>query len=171
MRKIFLLATFLLLTINFTAAQAQTMPIKEMRVGGIGYGCLLEDVKEICGEPLKRETVMRERIHRVTWIYSPNFSVTAQTFVSRDLTPDEDMPVVGFSLKDNSLSTPSGITVGMSYNEVVKLWGRGEPCDFDGRRGFYYTPSNSQKPVTLTFYVDDAYIITAIVCQCAMRNA
>ena len=136
------------------------MPREEMYVGGVGHGCTLGYVKKIYGEPLERKIFDGVDIHGSTWIYSKYFSVTGRT--SQEAIAEEDLPVVGFSLKNNSLSTPSGLTVGMNYNEVVKLFGRGELYEYDGRRGYFYVPAYSGEPMTLTFYVDDAGTITEI---------
>lgn len=160
MKKIFIVALIVLSMLSCSTALASSMPREEMTVGGIGYGITPGNVKEICGEPLERRIFDGIDAHGSTWIYSPNFSVTGRT--SGSWQHEEDLPVVAFTLKDNSLSTPSGLTVGMSYHEVVKRWGRGELYDFDGRRGYFYVPNNSDVPMTLTFYVDAESTITEI---------
>lgn len=169
MKKIFLLATFLFFVTTFAQVSANSMPASEMRVGGIGYGSSLAQVKEIFGEPLDKETFTGDGVRVVTWIYSSYFSVTARTG-ARNTTPEENLPVVGFSLKysflpyenPDSPKTPSGITVGMNYNEVVKLFGRGELFELDGRTSYFYVPADSQVPMTLSFYVDENATITEI---------
>ena len=165
MKKFFALAIALLLATSFAAAQAEIfphgMPLEEMSVGGVGYGTSLARVKEIYGEPVDKEIFTGDGVRVVTWIYSEYFSVTARTS-DDDTTLEENLQVVGYSLKNNSLSTPAGLTVGMIYNEVVKLWGRGELVQDDGRRGYFYVPASSQLPVTLTFYVDEHAKITEI---------
>ena len=156
MKKFFALATALLF-VMLSTAQAEIyphcMPLEEMSVGGVGYGTSLGYVKEIYGEPVDKKIFTGDGVRVVTWIYSEYFSVTARTF-AEDTTPEDNLQVVGYSLKNNSLSTPAGLTVGMSYNKVVMLWGRGELVEDDGRRGYFYVPASSQLPVTLTFYVD-----------------
>ncbi len=158
--KKFFIALILLSVLSCATALANSMPREEMTVGGIGYGITLGNVKAIYGEPLERRIFDGIDAHGSTWIYSPNFSVTGRT--SGSWQAEEDLTVVAFTLKDNSLSTPSGLTVGMNYQEVVKLWGRGELYDFNGRRGYFYVPSNSDVPLTLTFYVDAESTITEI---------
>ena len=160
MKKIFLLATILLSVVSCSTAFANSMPREEMCVGSVGYGCTLGNVKAIYGEPLERRIFDGIDAHGSTWIYSPNFSVTGRTFGNS--VSEENLTVVAFALKDNSLSTPSGLTVGMSYHEVVKRWGRGELYEFNGRRGYFYVPSNSDVPMTLTFFVDAESTITEI---------
>lgn len=156
MKKFFTFATALLF-VMLSTAQAEIyphcMPLEEMSVGGVGYGTSLGYVKEIYGEPVDKKIFTGDGVRVVTWIYSEYFSVTARTF-AEDTTPEDNLQVVGYSLKTNALSTPAGLTVGMSYNEVVKHWGRGELVDDGDRRGYYYVPASSQLPVTLTFYVD-----------------
>ena len=156
MKKFFVLVTALLFAMLSTA-QAEIyphmMPLEEMSVGGVGYGTSLGYVKEIYGESVDKEIFTGDGVRVVTWIYSEYFSVTARTS-DDDITPEDGLKVVGYSLKTNALSTPAGLTVGMSYNEVVMHWGRGELVEDDGRRGYFYVPASSQLPVTLTFYVD-----------------
>ena len=156
MKKLFALATALLF-VMLSTTQAEIyphcMPLEEMSVGGVGYGTSLGYVKEIYGEPVDKKIFTGDGVRVVTWIYSEYFSVTARTS-AEDTTPEDNLQVVGYSLKNNSLSTPAGLTVGMSYHKVVMLWGRGELVEDDGRRGYFYVPASSQLPVTLTFYVD-----------------
>lgn len=156
MKKFFLLATILLFLPS--VAFAGIMPQSEMKVGGIGYGCELSYVKKIFGEPLDRQVFSGDGIRTVTWIYSENFSVTARTGMNDDR-PEEDLPVVAFSLKDDSLATPGGVTVGMFYNTVVRQWGMGEfLTDYDGRKAYFYTPNDTQVPLVFTFYVSEGKI-------------
>ena len=159
MKKFFLLAVMMIVAASVSTAQANSMPREEMCVGGVGYGCMFSYVKEVFGEPAERRTFDGVDVHGCTWIYSPQFSVTGRTFGNP---VSEEMTVVAFSLKDDSLTLPDGLTVGMSYNEVVKRWGRGELYEYDGRRCYFYVPNDSDIPMTLSFYVDDAATITEI---------
>lgn len=159
MKKFFLLAVMMIVAASVSTAQANSMPREEMCVGGVGYGCMFSYVKEVFGEPLERRTFDGVDVHGCTWIYSPQFSVTGRTFGNP---VSEEITVVAFSLKDDSLTLPDGLTVGMSYNEVVKRWGRGELYEYDGRRCYFYVPNDSDIPMTLSFYVDDAATITEI---------
>lgn len=154
MKKIFLLA-MMIVAASVSTVQANSMPHEEMCVGGVGYGCMFSYVKEVFGEPLERRTFDGVGVHGCTWIYSPQFSVTGRTFGNP---VSEEMTVVAFSLKDDSLTLPDGLTVGMNYNEVVKRWGRGELYEYDGRRCYFYVPNDTDIPMTLSFYVDDATI-------------
>ncbi|MBR2733876.1 MAG: hypothetical protein IKD80_06470 [Selenomonadaceae bacterium] len=159
MKKFFLLAVMMFVAVNVSTVQANSMPREEMCVGGVGYGCMFSYVKEVFGEPLERRTFDGVDVHGCTWFYSPQFSVTGRTFGNP---VSEEITVVAFSLKDDSLTLPDGLTVGMSYNEVVKRWGRGELYEYDGRRCYFYVPNDSDIPMTLSFYVDDAATITEI---------
>ena len=59
------------------------------------------------------------------------------------------------------ISTPSGFSVGMPYQAVVKKFGPGEKFkDYDGRIGYIYSFNNVVK--TLTFYVDKEEKISEI---------
>ena len=160
-KKFFVTLALIFSATIFSTASANSMPREEMYVGGVGYGCKLGYVKELYGEPLERKEFVGDGVRIVTYFYSKYFSVTTRT-AAEDISPEERFSVVGFSLKDNSLSTPSGFTVGMNYNEVVKLFGRGELYEYNGRTGYFYVPSDSGKPITLTFYVDDMDTITEI---------
>lgn len=155
MKKFFTLVTALLFVLSTAQAEIypHMMPLEEMSVGGVGYGTSLGYVKEIYGEPVDKKIFTDDGVRVVMWIYSEYFSVTARTSAD-DTTPEDNLPVVGYSLKTNALSTPAGLTVGMSYHKVVMLWGRGELVEEDGRRGYFYVPASSQLPVTLIFYVD-----------------
>ena len=161
MKKIFLLTTILFFMTSFAQVSANSMPISEMCVGGVGYGSSLGYVKKIYGEPVDKINFTGDGVRIVTLIYSEYFSVTARTG-AEDFSPEDDLPVVSFSLKNNSLSTPSGLTVGMNYNEVVKMWGRGEIFESEAGRSYFYVPADSQVPMTLTFYVDTDSTITEI---------
>ena len=152
MKKFFLLAVMMFVAVNVSTAQANSMPREEMCVGGVGYGCMFSYVKEVFGEPLERRTFDGVDVHGCTWIYSPQFSVTGRTFGN---SVSEEMTVVAFSLKDDSLTLPDGLTVGMSYHKVVLRWGRGELYKYDGRRCYFYVSNNSDVPLTLRFYVDN----------------
>ena len=56
-------------------------------------------------------------------------------------------------VKDKNITTPSGFSVGMPYQAVVKKFGPGEKFkDYNGRIGYIYGFNNDVK--TLTFYVD-----------------
>ena len=168
-KKTFSLATFLFFVTTFAQVSANSMPASEMRIGGIGYGSSLAQVKEIFGEPLDKKIFTGDGVRVVTWIYSSYFSVTARTFAN-DTTSEENLPVVGFILKysflphenPDSPKTPGGITVGMNYNEVVKLFGRGDLYELDGRTSYFYVPADSQVPMTLSFFVDANATITEI---------
>ena len=158
MRKIalFLCALFLLCQ---TAAFAHWMPSEEMTIGGIGPGNTLADTEKTFGKPEKIKRINEGPIRVVIYIYSPEFQVTART-MSDDKRPERDMPVVGFRLRNSSLSTPSGITVGLPYSDVAKRFGKVERSTDEPRASYSYKAKNSA--VEITFYVDDSDIITEI---------
>ena len=120
MKKILLLFTILLLNIN--VCFAHWMPESETFVGGVGPGCTLGYVKSIYGEPQQKKWFNGDGIRGVAYIYGPLFSITGRTW-NNDPRPENDLIVVGYSLKANNLSTPSGITVGIPYSTVSGMYG------------------------------------------------
>lgn len=138
---------------------AHWMPREEMYVGGVGAGCTLGYVKSVYGEPKEKRWFNSDGVRGVTYKYSEMFSITGRTG-NQDSRAEEDLLVVGFSLKDNSLATPSGLTVGIPYETVVGMFGRVEKSTFGGRTSYSYAAPKS--PIEMTFYVDSKGIITEI---------
>ena len=96
----------------------------------------------------------------MTYTYSPLFKVFGRTY-AQDTTPSEKMKIVGYSLKDKNITTPSGFAVGMPYQAVSKKFGTGEKfTDYDGRIGYIYSFKNGV--TTFTFYTDKNDVITEI---------
>ena len=80
---------------------------------------------------------------------------------AEDTSPDEKLTVVGYMVKDKNITTPSGFSVGMPYQAVVKKFGPGEKfTDYDGRIGYIYSFNSGM--TTLTFYVDKNDIVSEI---------
>lgn len=158
MRKILLILGLTILLCQ-SVAFAHWMPREEMYVGGVGAGCTLGYVKSVYGEPKEKHWFNTDGVRGVTYEYSDTFSVTGRTG-NQDPRAEDDLIVVGFSLKDNSLSTPSGLTVGIHYETVAGMFGRVEKSTFDGRISYSYPAT--QFPIEMTFYVDDKGIITEI---------
>ena len=157
--KKMLLAIVLLLLLCQSIAWAHWMPREEMYVGGVGAGCTLEYVTSIYGEPQEKRWFNTAGVRGVTYIYSDAFSITGRTGKD-DLRQEEELLVVGFSLKDNSLATPNGLTVGMPYETVSAMFGSVDKHTIGGRTFYSYGAPNSA--VELTFYVNDKGIITEI---------
>ncbi len=158
MKHCILLVTVILLTFH-SLAFAHSMPREEMYVGGVGAGCSLGYVSSIYGEPREKTEFRSDGVQVMTYVYSDTFSITGQTY-AEDLCAEEDLMVVGFSLKDGSLSTPHGIAVGMPYEKAVELFGYGVWFEAGDAVGYIYPAEGSA--VELTFYVDRQGIITEI---------
>ena len=112
----------------------------------------LAQVKTVYGEPASKDEFKGEGVRVVTYVYSPLFKVFGRTY-AEDTSPDEKLTVVGYMVKDKNITTPSGFSVGMPYQAVVKKFGPGEKFkNYNGRIGYIYGFNNDVK--TLTFYVD-----------------
>lgn len=142
-----------MLTILFSAnCFAHTMPESEMFLRGIGPKTTLAQVKNVYGEPANKNEFKGEGVRVVTYVYGPLFKVFGRTY-AEDTSPDEKLTVVGYMVKDKNITTPSGFSVEMPYQAVVKKFGPGEKfTDYDGRIGYIY--SFNSGVTTLTFYVD-----------------
>ncbi len=158
MKRILIILSLLLLTCPVPAL-AHWMPRSEMYVGGVGAGCTMGYVKSVYGEPKEKRWFDTDGVRGVTYRYSDTFSVTGRTG-STDPREEEELEVVGFSLKEDSLATPSGLTVGIPYETVAALFGPGEESRLGGRLSYSYTARN--QAVELTFYVDDQGIVTEL---------
>ncbi|MCR5176251.1 MAG: hypothetical protein K6C05_05315 [Anaerovibrio sp.] len=145
---------------SFSAAVfAHSMPRSEMYVGGVGAGCTLGYVQSIYGEPTRKDYATLDFVHIVRYIYSDTFDVIGRTAADYE-GEEENIPVSGFSLSDSSLTTPSGFTVGSSYEQIVATFGEGERVVINGETGYSYMATDS--PVELTFFVDRNNIVTRI---------
>ena len=158
LRKIILIIGLAVL-LGQSVAFAHWMPREEMYVGGVGAGCTLGYVKSVYGEPKEKWWFNSDGVRGVTYKYSDTFSVTGRTG-NQDSRAEDDLMVVGFSLKDSSLATPSGLTVGIPYETVAGMFGRVEKSTIRGRISYSYPAPKS--PIEITFYVDGKGIITEI---------
>lgn len=159
--KRIILSLLTMLTVMFSVSCfAHTMPESELFLRGIGPETTLAQVKSIYGEPAKKDAFKGDGVRVVTYIYSPLFEVIGRTY-AEDTSPEENIKVVGYSVKDKNITTPSGFAAGMPYQAVVKKFGPGEKfTDYDGRIGYIY--SFNSGVTTLTFYVDKNEIISEI---------
>ena len=139
-RILFLCAAIFLLC--QTAVLAHTMTRDEMYVGGVGRGCSLGYVASVYGEPADKKEFRGDGIRSVTYIYSPTFSITA-VGGARDVQPESDLRVNGFSCKDAYLKTPT----------MTKV-------DEDGRKMYIYDVYHGIQE--MVFYVDANEVITEI---------
>ena len=139
------------------------MPSAEMSLGGITpLVSTLRDVKGIYGEPSDKKIFKGEGAYVVTYIYGSDFRVVGRTGIPRDnsiVIVENNLPVIGYSIKANNLSTQSGIKVGMPYQKVVDLYGVGREYKKDGEILYYYSNKRMQ---SLSFDIDKNGIITKI---------
>lgn len=171
MKKILLLCFAVLLLCQATAF-AHTMPKEEMYIGGVGFGCTLGYVKDIYGEP--QEIIWKETgksgtkmgiTYYVTYKYSDAFKVIGRKH-ERDSSPEDEITVVSVILKDNSLSTPSGFTVGMPYAAIVEIFGEGQKYTHQGRTWYDYSGTRYLGALVMEVFVDSSDTITEIkVCS------
>ncbi len=149
MKKIFLFCSLFLMLL--TSAAFAAMPRDEMYVGGVGAGVTLGYVRSVCGEPMEVKHHRNEGIKSVVYVYSKAFRVTARVW-ARDEKPEDELVVTGFWLSDSSLATPSGITVGMSYEkDVESKFGPGREV----MRGDFKYIYDEEPGVQFQFYVDE----------------
>lgn len=145
----------------------QTIPEEEMYIGGIGLQATLGYVKSIYGEPAEKKgenDPYNLLNYNIIFNYSPSFTVYGITGRRQKNRQEEnDVRVWGIVIKDNSLTTPSGLTVGMPYKAVVDLFGevpakRTAKGDTYYEYGIYYQGGDT----TLNFHVDEVGNITMI---------
>ena len=160
MKRFFLVVLTILSILFSVTCFAHTMPESEMFLRGVGPKTTLAQVKTVYGEPASKNEFKGEGVRVVTYVYSPLFKVFGRTY-AEDTSPYEKLIVVGYMVKDKNITTPSGFSVGMPYQAVVKKFGPGEKFkDYDGRIGYIYSFNNVVK--TLTFYVDKEEKISEI---------
>ena len=160
MKRIFLYLLTMLTVMFSVSCFAHTMPESELYLRGVGPKTTLAQVKTIYGEPAKKDAFKGDGVRVVTYVYSPLFEVFGRTY-AEDTSPEEQLTVVGYSVKDKNITTASGFAVEMPYQAVVKKFGPGEKfTDYDGRIGYIYSFNSGM--TTLTFYVDKNNIISEI---------
>ena len=156
MKKL-LLALIIALSIPMSCF-AHWLPQSEMYVGGVGINCTLGYVKSVYGQPAEKKWFNFDGIRGVTYIYSPTFSITGRTG-NMDRRAEDELLVVGFNLKEGSLATPSGITVGMPIETVFGMYGRvPKTTSHDGRHEYIYSVGFRE----MAFYVNGSENITEI---------
>ena len=167
MKKILMVCFAVLMLCQATAFAARLIPKEEMYVGGIGLDCTLGYVKEIYGEP--KEVIRTESgkagskmgiTYYITYKYSDTFNVTGKRN-ERDSREENELRVNSVFIRDNSLATPSGLTVGMPYAAVVEMFGEGEKLTYQGKTWYSYSPNQGGIKL-LQFMVNDEGTITEI---------
>lgn len=100
-----------------------------------------------------------EQVRGVSYIYNANFSITGRTF-NTDPRAEKDLIVVGYSLKNNSLSTSAGLTVGIPYMTVAGMFGYGDR--FVNKDEVSYIYSWEDSLTSMEFKVDEKGLIKEI---------
>ncbi len=158
MKRILMLCCAVLL-LGQTMAFAHEMPDEEMRLGGIAAGDTLGYVKMIFGDPSSKNGFDSTDYHMMLYMYSPTFMVEGLTPKTNPLS-EQEMCVCNIILKDNSLMTPSGISVGTAYENVFAMFGKSSrESHIRGTNSYYYNGNGKY----IAFIVDDKGIITSIV--------
>ncbi len=167
MKKILMICFAVLVLCQATVFAADFIPKEELCIGGINLDCTLGYVKEIYGEP--KEVIREERgkagtkvgiIYYITYKYSDAFFVTGK-LSERESQGEDGARIVSILIKDNSLATPSGFTVGMPYSAVVEMFGERHKTTYKDVSFYSYSPDRGGNRI-ISFYVNDAETITEI---------
>ncbi len=170
MKRLLMICFAVLMLCQATAFAANTphfIPKEELCIGGISLDCTLGYVKEIYGEP--KEVTWKEKgkagskmgiVYYIMYKYSDTFIVEGK-LSEQDSQGENGARIVSIYIQDNSLSTPSGITVGMPYSAVVDMFGERHQMTYNGRVWYPYAQDRAGIRL-INFYVDDTNTITAI---------
>ena len=137
---------------------AHSYPLSEAYIGGVGPNCTLGYVKSIYGEPKSKRWFNTDGVRGVAYYYSPSYQVTGRTW-TKNAIPEDEFPVVGYTVKANNLSTPSGITVGVPYSTVEKMYGPGQRYVEKGKVKYLYDLPGQR---AIVFTINKKGIITDI---------
>ena len=164
MKRIWMICFAVLLLCQATVFAKHNIPEEEFCIGGITPGCTFEYVKNIYGEPNKKDwqedwSHAKTPHYYLTYDYAPSLLVTGLPR-EKSLHGELETTVQFITLKDNSLSTPSGLTVGMSYQIVVDMFGEGVKRTYKGNTWYSYGMGRSA--FAMLFFVDGNGIITKI---------
>lgn len=122
MKRILMLCCAVLLFCQ-TVAFAHEMPDEEMYIGGITVGDTLGYAKLIMGAP---EQIIRQKYTEkrdVEYLYSHEKLLVRGEMEWEKKVEEDDLIIWNISIHDNQWTTPSGMTTGMPYAEVVALFG------------------------------------------------
>lgn len=163
MKKILMLC-FAVLLLFQTMASARQIPREEIYIGGLSTGCSMGYVQSVYGAPQKKEWREDRRhprtvVYYVTYEYSPAFRVIGRTTKGQGYEEELDARVYFVIIEDDSLSTPSGITVGMPYKAVAEMFGESQKRVPTSNDAFY---QYSFKGLDMYFAVNNDEIITKI---------
>ena len=148
-----------------SVAEAHTMTLEERTIivvkadGGkaeIKPGNPLSEVSDALGSDYELKDFGGDGIRMASYIYGNKYNFYARTF-KNDVRAAEELKLTGYSIKDGSVETLSGIKVGMLYREVVDKFGPGEELNSryeknDGTIKYIYDLYNGVRE--LSFKVD-----------------
>ena len=153
-----------LLLLCQTIAFARQIPREEIYIGGLSTGCSIRYVLSVYGAPQKKDWREDRRhprtvVYYVTYEYSPTFRVIGRTTKGQSYEDELDARVYFVITEDDSLSTPSGITVEMPYKTVTEMFGEAKKHTPSSGNAFY---QYSYKGLDMYFGVNNEKIITKI---------
>lgn len=163
MKRILMFCCAMLLLCQ-TVAFARQIPREEIYIGGLSTDCTMGYVQSVYGAPQKKEWQEDRRhprtvVYYVTYEYSPTFRVIGRTTKGQGYEEELDARVYFVITEDDSLSTPSGITVGMPYKTVAEMFGEAKKHTPSSGDAFY---QYSFKGLDINFAVNNEEIITKI---------
>lgn len=164
--KRLLMICFAVLLLCQATVFAHEMPDDEMYLGGITAGVTLGYVKNIFGIPQQKIPSESPQYRFMVYTYPPSVVVHAETLKDNP-SSEEEMIVSSINVKDNSLTTPSGITVGTPYDSIKTMFGE---CsrEFQSRNKMVYFYQGNGKHIA--FVVDKNGIISAITVSVRTGN-
>ena len=163
MKKIMMICFAVLMLCQATAF-ARQLPQEELYLGGLHVGYPMGYVKSLYGEPSQKRWQEDRRhprtvVYYITYEYSPTFKVIGRTTKGQSYEDEQDARIYSIIVKDDSVSTPSGITVGMPYKVVAEMFGESKKRTFPSGQDFYM---HSFRGLDIYFEVDASEIITLI---------
>ncbi len=165
MKRILMICFAVLMLCQATAFAKHNMPEEEFCIGGLTPGCTFEYVKSIYGEPSKKDWKLVNHPRAVDYYLYYDYDSTLFVrgiSVGNSAEAELNATVMDIVLTDNSLSTSSGITVGMPYQAVVAMFGEGFKRTHNGKTRYGYGKGNGRGAYSMGFDVDNAGIITQI---------
>ena len=156
-------------SIFLAAAQAipaaASIPAEEMALGGISIGAAADYVKSVYGQPDK----ISYSDGVLYYYYGDNFALRfMRGNLYRNRTPSAITVTVSGA---NGLSTPSGLSVGLSVDALAELYGESDnyeaPAEANGWCDVYiYYSDGAAAAQNMAFYIREGMIVKM---ECAYR--
>lgn len=145
-----------------SVAEAHTMTLEERTIvvvkadgsrAEIKPGNPLAEVSDALGSDYELKDFGGDGMRMARYIYENKYTFYARTFQD-DARAAEELKLTGYSIKDSSVQTLSGIKVGMLYKEVADKFGPGEELDQryekkDGTTKYIYDLYNGVRELSL----------------------